>query len=68
MLPVKHPAQKIIVVVNYCERQLARRSRWTAPACHKNEDATLHPGACKYGLQYDGRPGGRLGVWIGMWN
>ena len=39
-----------------------------ASAHHKKEGATPHPGACKFSLQYDGRPDGRLWVRIGTWN
>ena len=35
---------------------------WAAPACHKMESATPHPGACKISLQYDRRPDERIGV------
>ena len=38
------------------------------PAYHKKEGATLHPGACKFSLQCDGRPHERFGVRVGMWN
>ena len=45
------------------------RRLWCAvPAYHKKKGATLHPGACKYSLQYDGRPDGRFRVWVGTWN
>ena len=53
------------MTANYCGHQLAQ---WAAPAYHKKEDETLHPGACKFSLQYDGRPDGRLGVLVGTWN
>ena len=39
-----------------------------APAYHKKEGTAPHPGACKYSLQYDGRPDGRFGVRVGTWN
>ena len=52
MLPVRHPAPKIMAV-NYCLLQLARRLGWAAPAYHKKEGATPHPGACKLSLRYD---------------
>ena len=69
MLPVKHPAQKIlkIMAVNYCGRKLARRLGWAAPAYHKKKGATPFPGACKLSLQYDGRPDESLGVRVGTW-
>ena len=35
MLPVGHHAPKIIMVVNYCGRQLARSLGWAAPAFHE---------------------------------
>ena len=54
MLPIKHIASKILTVVNYCGRQLARRLGWAAPAYHKKECATPHPGAWNNSLQYDG--------------
>ena len=60
MLPVKDIASNIQMAVNYCGHQLARRFRWVASAYQKKEGATLHPEACKYSLQYDGRPGGAL--------
>ena len=56
------------MAVNYCGRQLARRLRWVAPAYHKKEGATRHPGTCKFCLQYDGRPDERIGVRVGIWN
>ena len=55
------------MVVNYCERQLARRFGWAAPAYHENDGATPHPGACKFSLQYDRRHDERFGVRVGMW-
>ena len=39
-----------------------------APAYHKKEVATPHPGSCKFSLQYDRRPDECLGVRVGMWN
>ena len=68
MLPVRHLAQKILLAVNYCGRQLARRLWWAAPAYHEKEGATPHPVVRKHGLRYDGRPGERVGVWVGMCN
>ena len=62
MHPVKHLAQKILMAVNYCGRQLNRRLGWTAPAYHEKEGAAPHPDACKFSLQYDGRPDGHIGV------
>ena len=56
------------MAVNYCGRQLAQGLGWAAPAYHKYEGATPHPGACKFTLQYDGRPDERLGVGVGTWN
>ena len=41
---------------------------WAAPAYHGEEGATPHPGACKFSLQYDGRPDGRFRVLVGTWN
>ena len=32
------------------------------------EGATLHPGSCKFNLQYDGRPDERFGVWTETWS
>ena len=48
MHPEKHQAPKIlkIMAVNYCGCQLDRWLGWAAPAYHKNEGATPHPGAC----------------------
>ena len=65
MLPVNHPVPIILMAVNYCGLQPARRLGWAAPAYHRKERATLHPGACKHTLQYDGWPDGRFGVWVG---
>ena len=56
------------MAVNYCGRQLARRLAWAAPAYHENEGTTPHPGACKFSLQYDLRPDGRLGLLDWTWN
>ena len=39
MLPVKHPATKILMAVGYCECQRARSLGQAAPACHKKEGA-----------------------------
>ena len=39
-----------------------------APAYHRKEVATLHPGACRHSLQYDGRPDWCFGVRVGTWN
>ena len=58
-------SSNIIMAVNYCGRQIAGRLRWVAPVYHKKGGATPHPGACKHRLQYDRRPDGRIGVWIG---
>ena len=70
MLPVKHLAPKIlkIIAVDYCERQQTQRLGLAAPAYHKNEGATPHPGACKFSLQNDGKPDGRSGVRAETWN
>ena len=48
--------------------QLAGRLGWAASAYHKSVGVTLHPGACNHSLQYDGRPDGRLVVWVDTWN
>ena len=68
MCPVRHLAQKILMAVNYCSSQLARRLRWVAPAYHNKKAATLHPGAYKFSLQFDRRSDGRFGVRVGTWN
>ena len=68
MFPVKHPAPKILLAVNYCGLQLAQRLGLAAHAYLKKEGATLHPRVCKYSLQYGERPNGRLGVRVGTWN
>ena len=70
MHPVKHLAQKIlkIMAVNYCGWQLALRLGWAAPAYHKKEGITPHPGACKLSLQYDRRPDECFVVRVGTWN
>ena len=62
MLPMKHLSPKILMAVNYCRRQLARRLGWAAPAYHKKEGAIPHPGVYMRSLQYDRRPDGRFGV------
>ena len=66
MLHVKHLAAKILMVVNYCGLQIAERLGLAAPAYHKKEGATPHPGTRKHSLQYDGRPDERFGVQVGM--
>ena len=70
MLPVKHQAPTILKImpVNYCGHQLAQRLGWAAPANHRKEGATPHPGACKFSLQYDRRPDEGLGVRVWTWN
>ena len=55
------------MAVNYCGHHIAGRLGRAAPVYHKMEGATLHTGACKQRLQYDRRPDGRFGVWIGTW-
>ena len=37
------------------------------PAYHIREGATPHPGACKFSLQYDGKPDERFGVRVETW-
>ena len=70
MIPVRHLAPKIlkIMAVNYCGCQLDGRLTWVAPAYHKNEGATPHPGACMFGLQYDGLPDERFELQVETWN
>ena len=68
LLLVRHFAPQIVMAVDYCGCQLDRRFGWTTPAHHKKEGATHHAGACTFSLQYDGRPSGRFGVWVGTWN
>ena len=70
MVLVKHLAPNILktLAVNYCGCQLARRKGWVAPAYHKNEGATLHPGESKFSLHYNGRPHERFGVRVWTWN
>ena len=68
MLPVKQLAPKILMAVNYCGCQLAQNFLRAAPAYYKKEGATQHPGSCKHSLKYDGRPDGRFGLQVGMWN
>ena len=63
MLPVKQLSPKSLMEVNYCGSQLAQRLG-AAPAYHKKEGATPNPDACKYSLQCDGRPDGRIGVQV----
>ena len=67
-VPAKHQTPTIHIAVDDCGRQLARRLGWAAPAYHKKEDATPHPGAHKHGLQYDGRPDWHILVRVGTWN
>ena len=68
MLPVDDLDPKILMAVNYCGCQLARTLGWAAPAYHTKEVETQHPGARRHSLQYGGRPDGRFGVRVGMWN
>ena len=65
MLPVKYLVKAMLMAVNYCRRQQARRLGWATPAYHKEEGATPHPGVCKYSLQIDGMPDGRMGCVLG---
>ena len=48
--------------------QLVQVLGWVAPAYHNKEGGTLHPGACKHSLLYEGRSDGRFGVRLGTWN
>ena len=57
---VKHLAAKILMAVNYCERKLAWRLGWAAPAYHMKKGATPLSGVCKHILQYDWRPDGHF--------
>ena len=66
MLPVKNLAKKILMAVNYCGCQLARRLGWATPVHLEKEGATPHPGTSKHSLQCDGRPGGR--IWGAGWD
>ena len=65
MLPVRHLAPKIQMVLNYCGHHLARRLGWVAPAYHKKEGVAQHPGMCMFSLQYDGRTDVCCGVGAG---
>ena len=67
---VKHILTKIfkITAANYCGRQLAQRLGLVAPANHKTDGATPHPGVHKLSLQYDGRSDERLGMRVGTQN
>ena len=56
------------MAVNYCGRQLAQTMGCVASAYHKKEGAALHPGVCKFSLQYGGIPDEHFGVRVGMWN
>ena len=69
-IPCKTSSSEIlkIMAVNYCGHQINRRLGLAAPAYHKKEGATQHPLACKFSLQYDGRPDEHFAVRIGMWN
>ena len=63
MFGVKRIAAKIIMAVNYSGRKLAQIFSWAAPAYHKREGATTHPGErMMAGLM------GAFGVQVGMWN
>ena len=53
---------------NYCDNHLARMLGWSAPAYHKKDGATPHPGACKFSLQYDWRSDECFGVRFWVWN
>ena len=65
MLPVGHPAPEILMAVNYCGCQLAQSFGCVAPAYHEKEGATPLSWACKFNLQYNGRPDERFGVRVG---
>ena len=54
MLPVKHLAPNILMLVNYCERQLVRRFRWAAPSFLGKGGASPRPGVHMCSL-LDGR-------------
>ena len=56
------------MAVNYCGRQQTRWLGWAAPAYHKKERETLHPGARKHSLQCDRRLNEGIGVRVGTWN
>ena len=62
MLPVMHLAQGILMVINYCGCQISRKLGWAAHACHEKDGATPYSGLCRFNLQYDGRPYGRIVV------
>ena len=66
--PCKTSGLKNPHCTNYCGHQLDQSLGWAAPACHKKEDATPHPGVGKHGLQYDRRPNGHFAVLVGTWN
>ena len=63
ILPVNHLAQQILMAFSYCQRQLAPRLGWAAPAYYKKEGATPHPGAFKHGLQYEEA---RMALWCAV--
>ena len=63
MLPVIHLALKIFMAVNYCGCQLSQWLWLVTSAYHIG--AALHPGACKFSLQYYD---GRIGVCVGTYN
>ena len=65
MLPVTHHTPQILVAVNYCRCQLAKRLRWAAPAYHKKEGATPRPGACRHTYSMTGNLMGDLGCGLG---
>ena len=68
MLLIEHLPPNIVMTVNYCGRQLARRLWWAAPTYHKKEGAIPCPGTGKFCLLYDGRPGWRFRAQVWTWN
>ena len=70
MLPAIHLAPNILIIVeiNYCGRQLARRLGSAAPAYHEKEGATPIPGVFRHSMQYDGRHDGCFWMKVGTWN
>ena len=49
-------SMKVLMAIDYCGHQLARRLGWPAPAYLKEEGATPHPGIFRHGLKYEGSP------------
>ena len=67
MSPVKHLAQRIIVVVNYCWHQLARSLGWATPAYHNKEGASSFSKRASIVFSIMGGADGHFGVRVRTW-